>query len=283
MKSRIKKFFLLPTSYLLAKGLVVSCLLTVFLGCSVDYQFKRAETLKDNGKFLEAVKKYESIVEKNPQSIRVPEAFYNIGKIYQQNLENNDEAKIYYKRVINEYSATEWAVQSKELFLEIADYFPLLKGLKWVEVDSETSGKYMLARNEIVAEQNNIYEMTRNLYTRNNFVSSFRKYFKKMPNGLYETDKNGEILTAILLFPLEVNKEWVVGNIKNTIVSKKEEVEVAAGKFSDCIKIKKQLIGTPSWSVEYYAPEVGKILTTQSSGSGEKRITELKEFTANND
>ena len=81
-----------------------------------------------------------------------------------------------------------------------------------------------------------------------------------------------------MLLPIDVNKEWVVGNVKYRIISKSEEVTVAAGKFSNCVKIKKQLIGTPSWSYEYFAPEVGKILTTQSSGSAEKRITELKEF-----
>jgi len=82
----------------------------------------------------------------------------------------------------------------------------------------------------------------------------------------------------VFLYPLEVNKEWTVGNIRYTIISKNENVEIIAGKFTDCLKIKKQFMKTPSWSYEYYAPEVGKILTTQSSGYSEKRVTELKEY-----
>jgi len=162
--------------------------------------------------------------------------------------------------------------------LEIADYFPLVKFAKWVEVDSDTSGKYMTAKNEIIGMSGDIFEMTRNLYTRCNFISGFRKYYKKTENGFYETDKDGKIISTIMLLPVEAGKEWLVGNVKYAIVSKNEEVTVTAGKFSNCVKIKKQLIGAPSWSYEYFAPEVGKILTTQSSGSAEKRITELKEF-----
>ncbi|MDO8733846.1 MAG: hypothetical protein Q7K21_01645, partial [Elusimicrobiota bacterium] len=143
---------------------------------------------------------------------------------------------------------------------------------------SDTSGKYMTAKNEIIAVTDDIFEMTRNLYTRGNFISGFRKYYKKTKDGFYETARDGKIISTVMLLPVEAGKEWSVGNVKYAIVSKSEEVTVAAGKFSNCVKIKKQLIGASSWSYEYFAPETGKILTTQSSGIAEKRITEIKEF-----
>ncbi|MBI5573024.1 MAG: tetratricopeptide repeat protein [Elusimicrobia bacterium] len=254
-------------------------LLTVFTGCGINYQFKSAEKLKEDGKFSEAIQKYEKIIEKNPESPRVPEAVFNIAKIYHQNIENFYEAKKNYRRIINDYSNSEWVEESKSAMLEIADYFPLQKFAKWIEVDSDTSGKYMTAKNEIIGVSGDIFEMTRNLYTRGNFISGFRKYYKKTNDGFYETDKDGKIISTVMLLPVDAGKEWSVGNVKYAIVSKNEEVTVTAGKFSNCVKIKKQIVGTSSWSYEYFAPEVGKILTTQSSGGAEKRITELKEYT----
>ena len=250
-----------------------------FIGCGINYQFKSAEKLIENGKFSEAIQKYEKIIEKNPESPRVPEAVYNIAKIYHQNIENIPEAKKNYKRVVDNYPNSNWVENSKSALLELADYFPLVKFAKWIEVDSDTSGKYMTAKNEIIGISDDNFEMMRNLYTRGNLISSFRKYYKKTKDGFYETDKTGKIISTVMLLPVEAGKEWVVGNVKYNIVSKSEEVTVAAGTFSNCVKIKKQLVGAPSWSYEYFAPEVGKILTTQSSGGAEKRITELKEYT----
>ncbi|MEW6558146.1 MAG: tetratricopeptide repeat protein [Elusimicrobiota bacterium] len=265
---------LLPFTFYL---LPFTCL---FTGCGIDYQFKTAEKLKENGKFVDAITKYQLIVEKKPDNPRIPEALYKIARIYQQNLENIPAAKKYYRQVINNYSTTEWANYAAEAMLEegVVDYFPLIKNSKWIEVDSDTFGRYMTAKNEIVAVDGETCEMTRNLYTKGSSVSSFRKYFKKTKNGIYETAKNGKLIATLLLLPIENNKEWPVGNVKYTVVSKNETVTVLVGKFTNCIKIKKQLVGTASYSNEYYAPEVGKILTTQSAGATEKRITELKEF-----
>ncbi|MBN1383420.1 MAG: tetratricopeptide repeat protein [Elusimicrobia bacterium] len=264
-----KQLFLI--SYLLS-------LISVFIGCSVDYHFKKAEELRENGKFTEAVERYISIIEKNPESPRIPEAIYRIADLYRQNLENNSEAKKNYRRIINDYPSTEWAKYAKKAMLEIADYHPLFKKAKWVEVDSASYGKYMRAVDEVVSSQNGIFLIKRNLYTRGRIVSSFSKYYKKTKSGVYETDKTGKIIKTILVLPVEIGKKWTTGKIEYTIVSNKENIKVTAGEFSDCIKIKKQLAGASSWSYEYYAPEVGRILLTQSSGSKEKRITELKEF-----
>jgi len=265
-----KRFFLLSTiCYLLS---------AVFTGCGIDYQFNSAEKLKEAGKFFDAIQKYEKIIRKNPESPKVAEAIYNIARIYHQNLENFYEAKKNYKRVVNNYPNSNWVENSKAALLEIADYLPLVKFAKWIEVDSDTSGSNMTAKNEIIAVTDDIFEMTRNLFVRGKFVSGFKKYYKKTKDGFYETDKGGKVISTVICFPVDAGKEWLVGNVKYTMVSKSEEVTVAAGTFSNCVKIKKQLIGTPSWSYEYFAPEVGKILTTQSSGQTEKRITELKEF-----
>jgi len=274
-KNLVLIFNFSPRGLPLVAFLIFNCF---FLGCGIDSQFKSAEKLIEKGKFSEAIQKYEKIIKKNPESPRVPESVYGIARIYHKNIGDIVAAKKDYRRVINDYSGSEWAKSSKEALLEIADYFPLVKFAKWVEVDSDTSGKYMTAKNEIIGMSGDIFEMTRNLYTRCNFISGFRKYYKKTENGFYETDKDGKIISTIMLLPVEAGKEWLVGNVKYAIVSKNEEVTVTAGKFSNCVKIKKQLIGAPSWSYEYFAPEVGKILTTQSSGSAEKRITELKEF-----
>lgn len=253
-------------------------LYTVLTGCTADYHFKKAEKLRETGKFADAADKYMSIAEKNPGHSRVPEALYKTAEIYQQNLENDSEAKKIYRRIIKNYPSTEWAGYAKEAMAELADYYPLDEKAKWVEVDSASGGSYMRAVNEVASMQNGVFLITRQLYAREKFVSSFKKYFKKTKNGIYETEMNGGIIKTLLILPPEPGRSWTGGGVRYTVVSDKENVTVIAGKFSNCIKIKKQLIGTASWSYEYYAPEVGEILLTQSSGADEKRISELKEF-----
>lgn len=250
----------------------------LFAGCGINYKFKKAEKLLQNGKFIEAIDKYQSIIDKYPENSRISEVMFIIGRIYQQNIENDKEAKVYYKRVMNSFPETEWAKDARKAWLEIVDYFPLTKKSEWIEVDSDTLGRYMLANNRIIAVKDSVYQIERTLYTKGRYVQGFTKYYKKTKDGVYETNSKGIIIANVFLFPLEINKEWTIGKIRYTVLSKKEHVKVLAGEFNDCLKIKKQLIRSDSWSYEYYAPEIGKILTTQSSGFLEKRITELKKY-----
>ena len=65
--------------------------------------------------------------------------------------------------------------------------------------------------------------------------------------------------------------------IKYTILENDAAVKVKAGEFSGCIKISEEYPGlSNSRKYNYYAPEIGWVLTTTSaSGQQEFRNTEL--------
>ena len=82
-KNLVLIFNFSPRGLPLVAFLIFNCF---FLGCGIDSQFKSAEKLIEKGKFSEAIQKYEKIIEKNPESPRVPESVYGIARIYHKNI-----------------------------------------------------------------------------------------------------------------------------------------------------------------------------------------------------
>jgi len=56
------------------------------------------------------------------------------------------------------------------------------------------------------------------------------------------------------------------------------KISVAAGDFMGCLKIKSYVEGASGVRNDYFAPDVGLILTTLSSKNEEKRNTELLSY-----
>ena len=66
--------------------------------------------------------------------------------------------------------------------------------------------------------------------------------------------------------------------MKYTIQAEGVKVTVKAGEFNNCIKVKQQMEGLPSWIYEYYAPWTGKVLTSVAGPGFENRVTELLKY-----
>jgi hypothetical protein len=63
------------------------------------------------------------------------------------------------------------------------------------------------------------------------------------------------------------------------IVSLDEKVRVVAGEFEHCLKVQSGVSGIVGASTnEYYAPGVGRVLTTISTKGNENRVTELLSY-----
>ena len=60
------------------------------------------------------------------------------------------------------------------------------------------------------------------------------------------------------------------------MIDKDAAVRVRAGEFLHCVKVREQPEGaSPSWKYDYYAPGVGRILTTVAGKGFENPNTEL--------
>ena len=55
-------------------------------------------------------------------------------------------------------------------------------------------------------------------------------------------------------------------------------MKVRAGEFENCIKVRQAAAGAPSWVYEYYAPWVGRIMTSVAGKNFENRVTELIKY-----
>src|SRR5205814_584439 len=87
---------------------------------------------------------------------------------------------------------------------------------------------------------------------------------------------------VVLKWPIEIGNHWKSkgeGRIFNSeIISLSTHISVSAGDFDQCLLVRSFATGDTAAKNEYYAPGVGRVLTSLTSPKGEKRITELSSF-----
>jgi tetratricopeptide (TPR) repeat protein len=263
--------------------------LFVLPACGAQSQLNQAKRLEDKGKYEKAWAAYQRIAAKNPKSPIAPEALFRAGLMAQRRLNDCYMAGTFYDRVIENYSQSEpWA---KVAFLQkqnCPDYYPLLAGTQWIEGDSETKGKN--ARIQTTCKplpeskpgmfaDGGVLEKT--YFAGDKKSSSFEFIYRKVNNELLEfqspTDAVGKVL---LRWPLEKGQTWKTRPGSTTFIyeieSLSEKVDVQAGTYENCLKVGFTVSGISGASThEYYAPGVGRVLTTVSSKGSEVRVTEL--------
>ena len=125
-------------------------------------QIENAKNLKDAGKLEPAVDALQKLIADLPQSAQIPQAYWLLGQIL-TDLKNPDEAKEYYRRLLQEYPTSELAPQARLNLIAILlaigrmdEAFPLL-----LEAKAQTSDpfkKLMILRQlEAVYLHNNDY------------------------------------------------------------------------------------------------------------------------------
>jgi len=75
--------------------------------------FGQANQLQKEGKYQEAVKFYENLIKKFPQSKFSPQAQFMIGFIYANEFKDLDNAKIAYEKFLKDYPDHEMAKDAK--------------------------------------------------------------------------------------------------------------------------------------------------------------------------
>jgi hypothetical protein len=258
-------------------------LLPLLTGCGQKYEFKEAKRLEKRGYYVEAGLKYERISDKFRTSPLAPEALYNAGCIYQKKLKLYSKARMFFTRIMDDYPKSEpWAGLAANALFDCPDYFPLVEGSFWMEGDSKSSGKNM--RTEWVARHisGDVYNINRQIFAGSQLVVKIERYFKKENNGLLEFKSLKEQkYTKILSFPFIQGNKWESirdgVRVRYEIVSAYMPIQVVAGKFDNCLKVSERSDSFPnSIKYNYYAPEVGWVLTTASLVGGQEfRNSEL--------
>lgn len=268
----------------------------LFSACGPSYEFKSAQKAEAKGKYYLAWKKYQSFTAHYPAHALAAEALFRVGLLSQQKQGDCTMAVAFYDNLLEKYPQSDpWAKAALLQKNACPDYFPLMPGWKWVEGDSESRGGNARIEKEAIAIDKSVKSlpnesgrMKLTYFAGSTKFKTGESLFQKKNSELWEYPVASEPMARIALrWPLEAGVSWTYKlNSKLfhlEIVDVNATVSVMAGDFSRCIKVKSTVEGSSGSTFEYYAPGVGRVLTTLSSASGEKPNTELLSFTKGSD
>ncbi|MFN0117687.1 MAG: tetratricopeptide repeat protein [Elusimicrobiota bacterium] len=266
-------------------------LMVFSFGCGPSYDFKRAQKLETKGKYYKAWQAYQEFSGKYPNHKKAPEALFHAGWIGQKELVDCDVAKPFYEAVLQKYpDSVPWARLAHLQRNNCPDYFPLVPGASWSEGDSETAGKN--ARVDLVIKPISttpdsfltLAMIDKTYYGGTSKFKTLSFKYQKTDSELLEFQSDEDVAgKTILMWPLEVGTKWKTKQGKRLfsyeIMNTNQKVSVAAGIFEKCIQVKSSIEGISGFTLESYAPGVGRVLTAvASSGGSEKSVMELIMF-----
>jgi hypothetical protein len=260
--------------------LISACVIS---GCGVNYQFKKAQDFERKGYFVEACLRYETLYKKYPRHALAPVALYRMSRIYQAQLKLYSQSTQYFLELAQKYpQSVPWAERAMRGAMRSPDYFPLGAGSFWIEGDSETGGNNMRAEWNCLEVSSTTRSIQRRIFAGRAVVSTSKRYYALAAFEVRESNSPSmNPHTVIMAYPYYEGKSWKTVRDGNptvyTIVSKTATVKTKAGEFTNCLKIKEINSLIPgSQKFNYYAPDIGWVLTTTgSSGSEEHANTEL--------
>jgi len=238
--------------------------------------------------FVEAAVEYEKIYKSHPGSPRAAESLYRLARIYQKKLKIYSHANRFFRELADKYpSAEPWAGRAREGIFNSPDYYPLTTGSFWIEGDSATGGRNMRSEWNCTAVSSGTFKMERKVYAGEALVTKIVRYFRKKDMQLQEGGAASFAnLSVLLQYPFATGKSWK--SVRDgrltvyTVVDENLALKVVAGEFERCIKISEEypdLPGTRKYN--YYAAEVGWVLTTVAGAGQEHRNTELLSYKIN--
>jgi hypothetical protein len=268
--------------------------LVSIIGCSPDRQLERIRTLERKGQYYKAWEKYQEFVAAHPKHPGAPEAVFRAGYVAQQHFNDCFMASTFYDEVIARYPTSEpWSQAATLQKNNCPDYFPLIEGSSWTEVDSDTKGK--TARIEIMCEtfsdsprllRSQAGRLIKTYFAgdKKSLVRSL--VYKKEQTELQQSSTGQEADPEIIMkWPIDVGTRWatrIAGRVTNCEISSIDRaISVVAGDFEGCLLIRSYSSDEGAVKNDYYAPGVGHILTSITSKAGEKRITELASYRIN--
>jgi len=272
-----------------AKTFALLVLVIPLVGCGADAQFKRAKGAETAGRPYEAWQKYQEFAARNPDDARTAEALFRAGWLAESVLGDCTAAKSFYARVEKEYMASQpWSAQASFQSANCPDFFPLVPGSAWVEGDSESGGKN--ARIESICEASSGTAaipmsagiIVRSYYGGNSKFKTSRTLYRKEGATVWEFEADSAVGRGVLRGPLDVGTTWegeLAGRtFRYEVVSDSATVTVRGGTFPGCLLVRARADGVPGATNEYYAPFVGRVLTSFSGEGGERRNTELLSY-----
>jgi len=249
--------------------------------CGANYHYEEASKLEKQGLFLKAAAYYKIFADRNPRDARAPDAIFKAAEIYSKNFCLCHKSKPLFERLLKNYPDTPLRDAAMKGLFVCPDYFPIDKRQVWTYGDSETGGDNASQETRVLELKTGGEAVTgTTLYAGSVVVSKQTKTYRFLNNELIETQSGFD--TIVLRYPVEKGRAWTSVSAGRKVVFTVQaaglKVKVLAGEFENCIKVKQQMEGLPSWLYEYYAPWTGKILTAVAGEGYENRVMELLKY-----
>lgn len=266
-KMKFRKTVFLPFAFCLA-------------ACGGRYHYEEAENFEKQGLFLKAAGYYSIFAEKNPADVKAPDALFRAAGIYSGKFGLCHKSRPIFEKLLKNYPDFPLRPAAMKGLFICPDYFPIDRRLAWTYGDSETGGANARQETRVIEMSPSGASIGTALYAGRTLVAKQTKKYRISNNELIE--KRGGFDTIVLRYPIEKGAAWVSVSAGQktafTVQSTGVSVKVRAGRFDNCVKIKQQVEGQPSWIYEYYAPQTGKILTAVAGKGFENRVTELLKY-----
>lgn len=250
-------------------------------GCDT-YHFLLGTWRDDTRKPVQALKHYEAFLDSRPKDPRSCQVRLRAAAIY-KDWGRCGEARRHWEAAARDFGGIpECADRAKLSLLSCPDYFPLDKGRTWVYVDSASGGKAMRLDWEVRKSSGpgggSIQTV---LFAGNKRIREAMESYEKRDWGVWRTD--AKPAEPFLRYPFAADQAWegkrAGAVIDWTIVSTEAKVKVAAGSFTDCLKVRERDHRFPSvYRYDYYCPDVGRVKTTVGGKGFENPNTELLRF-----
>jgi len=235
------------------------------------------------GQYEKALRLYTRVADRHPRAGAAPQALYSAGRLAADNLLDYPFARRLFQDLADEHGRRgAWKEKAERALLNSPNYFPLIPGARWEEGDSDTGGRNASIRIqcEPLAGAPGSFTLARDYYAGRRQVDSLssKKIYRKTGLELREAAGSGKAESVVLKYPLSPGATWPCAAGPCEVLGT-ADVQVRAGLFRDCLKVKVPLPGvTSSWKVDYYAPGIGKVLTSAATATTEKRNTELLSY-----
>ena len=272
--SLAEKLRSISTELFMIRKVSILFILSLLSACGrVD--FNEAVMLEKHGMPAKAAGTYEVFAKKNPKDLKAPQALFNVARIYSHIFYLCHKSKPLYERLVRDYPDFPFLSQAKKNIFMCPDYYPLGASYKWVYGDSQTGGKNMRQSVRLISSNNAAFMIETSFYAGRKFVQKILNIYSFSDSEIIRKEK--DFSTIVLKYPIVKNKKWGLENkkISYEIADIGLEVKVKAGVFLNCVKVKEREKNSASWVYVYYAPWVGKILTTVAGQGFENRVEEL--------
>ncbi len=268
-----------------ATGLLSLAGLWALSGCA-PLEYGWAARQERTGRFEESLKDFLRLADRHPDSGLAPKALFRAGRLASRVLQDQNLARETFQKIIDRYGDRgDWGPRAEWALFITPNYFPLTVNGEWEEGDSDTGGKNALVRTVCRPLKDDPWGalLARSYYAGGRFVKtlSINRLCRKRGLELREYSEGKDSYTVVLKYPFEKGQTWSSQRDGQKMVYTVEgfaAVKVRAGEFQGCLKVREQAAGAPSWKVDYYAPGVGRVLTTLATEAGEKRNTELLSY-----